>query len=293
MSESTNSDGTTCPTLTGPNNYEIWKLRITVKLCREKVLGIVLGTDAKPGAVPGSSTSATRATVSTIVTPDPEDVRKWTERDEKAHGIIQDHISNSLLIKTQSHTTAKDLYGALVKLHEDTHLASAFHLYQKMLDSTWDGISPIGDHIARIRTIESWLAGMKYTIDPRLLAFTLINSLPKTLEWKTFVSTTVNSIDQAKLTFDNMETWIVAEASRLNRSGNGPESSLNVKGNLNSGDWWCNHHKIATHNTVDCYSYQSWVKGLQEGKGRRGGRKVTSPMLQKLHLTPVHWSQHM
>ena len=101
MLESTNSDGTMCPTLTGPNNYEIWKIQITVKLHREKVLGIVLGTDAKPGAVPGSTTSATRATISTIVTPDPKDVRKWTERDEKAHGIIQDHISDSLLIKTQ------------------------------------------------------------------------------------------------------------------------------------------------------------------------------------------------
>ena len=102
--------------------------------------------------------------------------------------------------------------------------------YQQMLDSTWDGISPIGDHITGIRTIESWLAGMKYAIDPRLLAFTLINSLPKTLEWKTFISTTVNSIDQAKLTFNDMETSrIVEEASRLNLSGNRPESGLNAK----------------------------------------------------------------
>ena len=142
-----------------------------------------------------------------------------------------------------------------------------------MLDSTWNGISPIGDHIARIRTIESRLTGMKYAIDPRLLAFTLINSLTKTPEWKTFVSTTVNSIDQAKLTFDNMKTRIVAEESRLNLSGNEPESSLNAKGNPNDGDWWCDHHKIVTHNTADCYSYQSWVKGLQEEKGKRGGKK--------------------
>ena len=142
-----------------------------------------------------------------------------------------------------------------------------------MLNSTWDGISPIGNHIAGIRTIESRLTGMKYAIDPRLLAFTLINSLPKTPEWKTFVFATVNFIEQAKLTFDNMKTWIVAEASRLNPSGNGPESGLNAKGNLNSGDRWCDHHKIATHNTVDCFLYQSWVKGLQEGKGKKGGKK--------------------
>ena len=70
-----------------------------------------------------------------------------------------------------------------------------------------------------------------------------------------------------------MKTRIVAEASRLNPSGNGLESGLNAKENLNSGDWWCDHHKIATHNTADCCSYQSWVKGLQEGKGKRGGKK--------------------
>ena len=120
-----------------------------------------------------------------------------------------------------------------------------------MLNSTWDGTSLISDHIAGIRTIEFQQAGMKYAINPRLLTFTLISSLPKTLEWKTFISTTINSIDQAKLTFDDMETWIVAEASRLKPSGNGLESGLNVKGNPNSGDWWCDHHKVATHNTAD------------------------------------------
>ena len=173
---------------------------------------------------------------------------------------ISHKLQHQITLDRQSHTTAKDLYGVLVKLHENAHLASAFHLYQQMLNSTWDGISLISDHIAGIRTIDSQLTGMKYAINPRLLTFTLVNSL-------------VNSIDKAKLTFDDMETQIVAEASRLNLSGNGPESGLNAKENPNSGDQWCDHHKIATHNTADCYSYQSWVKGLQEGKGKRGGKK--------------------
>ena len=206
------SDSTTCPTLTGPNNYKIWKLQITVKLQREKVLGIALGTDSKPGKKS-----------------DQEEVRKWTECDEKAQGIIQDHISDALLIKTQSHTSTKDLFEALVKLHEVSHLSSAFHLYCQLLDSTWDGASEIGRHMAGIRTIGSRLAGMKFTINPKLLAFTLLNSLPKTAEWGTFTSALINSVDPAKLTFDDLETCIVTEAGRLNPSGTA-ESGLAAKG---------------------------------------------------------------
>jgi hypothetical protein len=34
--------------LTGPNNYKIWKVRISAKLLAEKVFGIVSGTDITP-----------------------------------------------------------------------------------------------------------------------------------------------------------------------------------------------------------------------------------------------------
>ena len=60
-------------TLTGPNNYEIWKVRILAKLHTKKVFDVVSGTDIMP-------------VVSTLVTT--SDVRAWQERDEKAHGII-------------------------------------------------------------------------------------------------------------------------------------------------------------------------------------------------------------
>ncbi|KIJ10954.1 hypothetical protein PAXINDRAFT_85247, partial [Paxillus involutus ATCC 200175] len=38
--------------LTGPNNYEIWKVRISAKLRVEKVFGVVSGTDIKPAHQP-------------------------------------------------------------------------------------------------------------------------------------------------------------------------------------------------------------------------------------------------
>ena len=63
-------------TLTGPNNYEIWKVQISAKLQAEIGFGIVSGTDIKP-------------VISTLVTT--SNVQVWQEHDQKAHGIIQLH----------------------------------------------------------------------------------------------------------------------------------------------------------------------------------------------------------
>ncbi|KIL00683.1 hypothetical protein PAXRUDRAFT_120337, partial [Paxillus rubicundulus Ve08.2h10] len=66
--------------LIGPSNFQIWKLWITAKLWREKVLCVALGTDTCP---------ITSLSISV------EEVQKWMEWNERAHGIIQDSISNA------------------------------------------------------------------------------------------------------------------------------------------------------------------------------------------------------
>ena len=77
-------------TLTGPNNYEIWKVHILAKLWAEKVFGVTIGTEQKPVLRSSSITTAS-------------DIREWQEHDEKAHGIIQLRISDALLMKTRSY----------------------------------------------------------------------------------------------------------------------------------------------------------------------------------------------
>ena len=79
-----------------------------------------------------------------------EDTQKWMERDEKAHGIIQDHISDALLIKTRSHKTAKALFDALIEIHQIANLPTTFYAFWQLFSSTWDGTSPISDHITSI-----------------------------------------------------------------------------------------------------------------------------------------------
>ena len=151
-------------TLTGPNNYEIWKVCISANLCTEKAFGVVSGTDIMP-------------VMSTLVTT--SDVQAWQERDEKAHGIIQLCISDALLMKIHKETSSKGLFDALVTLHETPNISSAFYLFQQLSSSTWNGTSAVSEHISVLRTVESHLAGMKYSVDNKVLSFILLNSLPK------------------------------------------------------------------------------------------------------------------
>ncbi|KIK76527.1 hypothetical protein PAXRUDRAFT_169665, partial [Paxillus rubicundulus Ve08.2h10] len=151
MSSNTASAETpTCPTLIGPSNFQIWKLQITVKLWREKVLGVALGTDTCP--ITSLSIPAT-ATV--------EEVQKWMERNKRAHGIIQDSISDALLLKTEMHTTSKDLFDALLYIHQASNLTSTFYIFQQLFNSVWSGSSTISEHITSLCTLEACLARMK------------------------------------------------------------------------------------------------------------------------------------
>ena len=160
MPESSSSDVVTCPVLTGLANFEIWELWITSKLCWEKVLSATLSTDvlltAQTSSTPSTLTSSASFTSVSTAMPQcltssatsTEDTRKWMEYDEKAHGIIQDHIFNALLIKTRSHKTAKELFDALIEIHWAASLLTAFYAFWQLSAFIWDGTSPISDHIA-------------------------------------------------------------------------------------------------------------------------------------------------
>ncbi|KIK73662.1 hypothetical protein PAXRUDRAFT_20619 [Paxillus rubicundulus Ve08.2h10] len=83
-------------------------------------------------SIPGPSTvspSLSRSpTISSTATA--EEVWKWMEWNERAHGIIQDSISDALLLKMEMHTTTKDLFDALLSIHRASSLASAFYIFQ-------------------------------------------------------------------------------------------------------------------------------------------------------------------
>ncbi|KIK75589.1 hypothetical protein PAXRUDRAFT_172364, partial [Paxillus rubicundulus Ve08.2h10] len=165
LSNTASADTPTCLTLIGPSNFQIWKLWITAKLQREKVLGVALGTDTcqiTSLSIPGTTTAVPVPAISLTIsgTATAEEVWKWMEQNKRAHRIIQDSISDALL-KTEMHTTAKDLFDALLSIHQVSNLASAFYIFQQLFNSTWSRGSSISEHIASLHTLEARLARMK------------------------------------------------------------------------------------------------------------------------------------
>ena len=134
----------------------------------------------------------------------------------------------------------------------------------------------ISEHISTLRTVESHLAGMKYSVEDKVLSFILLNSLPNTLEWEMFKSSVVKTVEESELTFDSIETQITSEDSRLYPSGH---SELAMKASqaksfkplacLLSANAWCEHHLSATHNSSDCNTYKRWVSELRKGGFRK------------------------
>ncbi|KIJ11273.1 hypothetical protein PAXINDRAFT_30003, partial [Paxillus involutus ATCC 200175] len=115
---------------------------------------------------------------------------------------------------------------------------------------------------------------MKFVVDNRLLAFVLLNSLPKTLEWNMFTSSVINTVEDSKLTFDAVETRITSEDACLNPSGSS-DSALKASNKSSArppnSTTWCEHHQQSGHNSDNCYAYQRWTKELRKGGG--GGRR--------------------
>ncbi|KIK79575.1 hypothetical protein PAXRUDRAFT_55328, partial [Paxillus rubicundulus Ve08.2h10] len=224
------------------------KLCIMAKLQREKALGVVQGTDICP-----------------II-----------HQNERAHRIIQDSISDALLLKTEMHTTTKDLFDALLSIHQASNLTSTFYIFQQLFNSVWSRSSAISKHITSPCTLEACLAGMKFMVNTRLLAFVLLNSLPKTPEWNMFTSSIINTIEDSKLTFDAMETQITSEEARLNPSGS-LDSALKVSNKSSTrppnSATWCKHHQQSRHSSDDCYAYQHWAKELRKGGGGKRWEK--------------------
>ncbi|KIY45314.1 hypothetical protein FISHEDRAFT_31761, partial [Fistulina hepatica ATCC 64428] len=143
MAESTQSS--TCPVLTGENNFTIWKIRIRAKLASAKrLLGVV--------------------TISTIGLSTIQPTDSWDIRDQKAHGIVVEHLSDSLVMAlVTENQSAKELMDAVISKFEtqSTGLRS-YYILTEMMGMKWDGAlgESLTDHITRIRSLGSQLRGM-------------------------------------------------------------------------------------------------------------------------------------
>ncbi|KIY46285.1 hypothetical protein FISHEDRAFT_47533 [Fistulina hepatica ATCC 64428] len=192
MMESAQSS--TCPMLTGENNFIIWKIQIKAKLASAKVAGIAYGADTHE-SITAAVTAAMTALISTIGSSTIQPMDSWDICDQKAHGIIVKHLSDSLVM-------------ALITDNQSA----------KELMDTWNGTvgESLTDHITCIRSLGSQLRGMIKSINDKFTTFLLLHSLPNEEPWSTLRTSILNSIPvNSKLTFADVEMCIMLQASSM------------------------------------------------------------------------------
>jgi hypothetical protein len=131
----------TCPTLEGPSNFTIWNIRIRGVLSEKQVLGIIMGTDPKPVTPSSISTAATMSSASTaMILSKSSYSNTWEARNEKATGLIQCYLSDSILLSIGNKDTAKELYDAIVRRYNETNVVTtAFHALTDLVSLKYVG----------------------------------------------------------------------------------------------------------------------------------------------------------
>ncbi|KAF8578283.1 hypothetical protein K439DRAFT_1253658, partial [Ramaria rubella] len=152
--------------LTGSENFQLWMLCLPGALAKEKVLGVVTGTDLPPTTtVPQTNTSPSPQSTSSQNTQD-----DWQTRDYKAWGIITDWVDDRLALHLESKglgplatvTMAKRMYEKLVEMHQEVNVGiNTFYNFIELSSLRWDGTSSIEEHISRFSAINSKLTSLK------------------------------------------------------------------------------------------------------------------------------------
>jgi len=128
-----------------------------------------------------------------------------------------DTIDDNTAMQVGDLATSKEVYNdAIIRIYEGTNTDStAFYTCVEMMDITWDGSSPISDHIAKIHACEHRLA-VKRPVDSAITAYLLLHSLPSDNSWSSFTVSVLNSLPpDIQLTFATVETCLLAEAARV------------------------------------------------------------------------------
>ena len=89
----------------------------------------------------------------------------WELKDQRARGILIEHLNDRPVLELQGLTTAKEMYDKIVDIHQNTNIGvNAFYTFAGMLNLKWDGDhSTLDNHIAAIKSGDAKLSGNEET----------------------------------------------------------------------------------------------------------------------------------
>jgi hypothetical protein len=273
---STTSSAPTCPVLKGPLNFTIWNIHIRSVLSEKQVLGVVTGTDLKPADPPAISTTSKSASGSKSADPGSISITSstskisysdmWEARDEKATGLIQRFLSNSILLSIRNKKSAKELYDSIVRRYNEMNvITTTFHALSDLISLKYKG-SPstksMSEHTASFYTLNNCLTSLGYQFHEDLLLLLLLKSVPDNENWRTLKTAITGSVtDGSKLKVEEVESKLAAHAASLQRTnesasqesgGASVESALKVSKTKRKSFFCKLHGENFSHNTPEC-----------------------------------------
>jgi gag-polypeptide of LTR copia-type len=269
MSSATSSNPP-CPILEGPSNFTIWNIRIKGVLSKKQVLGVVTGTDPKltaPSSISTAAATGSASTSSSISKTGYSDT--WEARNEKALGLIQCYMSNSILLSIGTKEVAKELYDAIVRRYNETNVVTtAFHALGDLISLKYEGTpsaKTMSEHTAKFLASKNRLTTLGYTLHDDLLPLLLLKSVPDDENWRTLKTAITGSVvDGSKLKLETVESRLESHATELQRiheATNLPDTpSANVESALKASKlskrkFYCKlHRNNLLHNTPECHN---------------------------------------
>lgn len=266
--------------LTGPETFQAWLVYLKGELMIEKVYGIISGTDPTPTAVTTTilvaDAGGTNTTPTPVVTqPDPDKLREWHVRNDKALGLILKSISRSLQIEYGSATDAKVTHESLVSKFSKTNISStAFSTFIELSDLRWDGTSSFEEFAGKFSTLNARLETFGQKLGEQFLALMFLKALPNEANWNVFRTAVLNSTDQLEsITFSNVRSRAAAQVTN-NASVAGSSSEIALQASQT-----CIVHGACSHTTEQCSNVKKFAaqqRSRRNGGGGGGGQSQGS-----------------
>ena len=126
----------------------------------------------------------------------------WTFFDRQVLDVIRLTLSRSVAHNVTKEKTTVELMSALSGMYEKPSANNKVHLMKKLFNLKMVEGMPITQHLNEFNTITNQLSSVEIDFDDEIRALILLVSLPNS--WKAMRMAMSNSVEKAKLKFDNI-----------------------------------------------------------------------------------------
>ena len=192
-------------------NYHSWKFQVKLLLLGKDLWDIVTGKE--------------------VLKTDPteEEKEKFRKREQQALSYIGLSVTQGQQIYLRNVDKAKEAWDILAKHFEDKSLSKVIYYRRKLYATRLEKGQSMISHVNQIRTLQEHLEAIGDNVTDKDLVIILLSSLPGEYN---YLVTALETIDEAKLTWDNVRDRVINEYEKKHCNKSVDESNaLSVDGN--------------------------------------------------------------